>query len=224
MAKGYYEHVVKVRFNEGLLNKSHDWQWFIEETDKDFDEPSGKIETFSDFINIFPRVADVYRCFAAIADAGLGDNLAVSSEWLRALWEACQIRSGQKQMPDAPTGSTFYDLLDVLSLSANMLNAAGARNLLWDYGFFTLGNYQELYDLREFSDTGKVILSWLERIGLSDRDQLVSTVHRNLDGEHVPCDQDAVGRMTKHTCGASAARSLPSRALPSASPSGSPDS
>jgi hypothetical protein len=30
---------------------------------------------------------------------------------------------------------------------------------------------------------------------LSDRDQLVSTVHRNLDGEHVPCDQDAVGRM-----------------------------
>ena len=195
MAKGYYEHEIKIRFNEGLLNKSHDWQWFVEETETDFDDPFMKIETFSDFINEFVDVSSVYKCFSVIADARLGDDLVFSSEWLKVLWEACQIRSGQSEMPDMPTGNTFFDLLDVLSLSTRMLNAAGGRNLLWDYDFFTLGNYQELYDLSGVADIGSVILNWLERIDISDRDQCINTVRRNLECVHVSCNQDAARRM-----------------------------
>ena len=34
--KNYYEHETKVKFSDGLLSLSKDWQWFIDQTEADF--------------------------------------------------------------------------------------------------------------------------------------------------------------------------------------------
>ena len=45
---GYYEHEIEVKFAEGLLNSSREWQWFIDYTEGSI-EPDADMESISDF-------------------------------------------------------------------------------------------------------------------------------------------------------------------------------
>ena len=59
MGTGYYEHKIEVKYTEGLLDASKDWQWFIEYTEENF-EPDESFSAFADFQRCFSKIDLVF--------------------------------------------------------------------------------------------------------------------------------------------------------------------
>lgn len=192
MGIGYYEHEIEVRFTESLLNKSTEWQWFIDETEAKFGDAVDEIASFDDFSKVLRAISSVYSHFCAIADNSLVEDLSFSQVWTHRIWMAGRIRAGSLELPRVPSKNTFFDLLDVVSLSTWMLNHASKRKMIYDLGFFTLANYNELFDLTNAGRTSELILTRLRELNLSGLDEVISTVQNNLEGVSVACNQKQI--------------------------------
>lgn len=192
MGSGYYEHEIEVRYAEGILAKSRDWQWFLDETNKTFGAPKLENECFVGFRMAFQEIAPAYRHLGSIADIGHALSLSFPSEWIRRVWGSCLVRSGALDLPDKPTGDVFFDLLDVVSYSTRLLNSVSDRNLAFDFGLFCLGNYQDLFELHDLADEGDKIANRLSEISKTGLDENIRVVRGNFEGKVVDCDEDAV--------------------------------
>lgn len=90
---GYYEHQIEVRFNEGLLSSSSDWQWFVDCTEDNF-ASSNDVTSFDDFLHAFSSVQSVYAHLARIVDL-IGDfQLSCRSSWLSIFMIAFWLEAG----------------------------------------------------------------------------------------------------------------------------------
>lgn len=68
MGLGYYEHEIEVKFAEGLLNSSREWQWFIDYTEGSI-EPDADMESISDFGKCYHSIQSVFVHLARLVDA-----------------------------------------------------------------------------------------------------------------------------------------------------------
>jgi hypothetical protein len=195
MGAGYYEHEVEVRYTEGILAKSRDWQWFVEETCKTFEAPEWEGGTFDGFRRAFRGVSRVYGHLSSIADIWPDLELSFPREWVRGVWKSCLIRAGAREMPGNPTGDAFFDLLDVVSYSAKLLNSVSDRKLTCDLGLFSLANYQDLFDLGNLTDEGGRIVSRLREVDAGGLALTIAVVKGNFEGSRVACDEEMVGKV-----------------------------
>lgn len=161
MGTDYYEHEVEVHYTEGILSKSRDWQWFLDKTEEAFVAPEWRDGGFDGFQKAFSEISTVYRHFSSIADIWTDLTLSSSCEWICRLWKASLIHAGRLELPDKPTGNAFFDLLDVVSYSTRLLNALSGGKLVYDLGLYSLGNYQDLYELENLEIEGSKIVSRL---------------------------------------------------------------
>ncbi len=195
MGAGYYEHEVEARYTEGMLAKSQDWQWFVNETWKAFQAPEWKGGTFDGFRRAFYGVSRAYGHLSAVADTWTDLRLSFSCEWVRRVWESCLIRAGARKLPDDPTGDVFFDLLDVVSYSTRLLNSVSDRKLTYDLGLFSLGNYQDLFELGDLTDEGERVVSRLREIDTGGLTSTIAVVEGNFDGRRVKCDEELIGKV-----------------------------
>ena len=80
--KNYYEHETKVKFSDGLLRLSKDWQWFIDQTEVDFQGFIANTTTWVEFLNSYHDISDVYAHLVSIHN--IGDiNITINKPWLK---------------------------------------------------------------------------------------------------------------------------------------------
>lgn len=192
MEPGYYKQEVEARFTEGILAKSRDWQWFLEETVKTFEAPSWEDGTFSGFRKAFYRISSVYGHLSSIADIWPDLLLSFPCDWMLRIWESCLIRAGIRELTSKPTNNKFFDLLDVISYSTKLLNSISDRKFTYDLGIFSLGNYQDLFELSDFTDEGDKIVDRLGEIGGVDLGATIAVIKGNFDGERVTCNDKMI--------------------------------
>ena len=78
--KNYYEHETKVKFSDGLLSLSKDWQWFIAQTEADFQGFIANTTTWVEFLNSYHDISDVYAHLVSIHN--IGDiNITINKPW-----------------------------------------------------------------------------------------------------------------------------------------------
>lgn len=63
--KNYIEREIKIKYIEGLLNKSKEWQWYINYLEEKF-EVNFSMNSFSDFKSIFIEVKEVFESLIKI--------------------------------------------------------------------------------------------------------------------------------------------------------------
>lgn len=195
MGTDYYEHEVEVQYTEGILSKSRDWQWFLDKTEEAFVAPEWRDGGFDGFQKAFSEISTVYRHFSSIADIWTDLTLSSSCEWICRLWKASLIHAGRLELPDKPTGNAFFDLLDVVSYSTRLLNALSGGKLVYDLGLYSLGNYQDLYELENLEIEGSKIVSRLGEIDKAGLEATIATVKNNFEGKSVDCNERMIERV-----------------------------
>jgi hypothetical protein len=195
MGAGYYEREIEVRYTEGILAKSRDWQWFVDETCETFGPPEWEDGTFDGFRRAFYGVSRAYGHLSSIADTWSDLRLSFPCEWVRRVWESCLIHAGVREMPDNPTGDAFFDLLDVVSYSTRLLSSVSDRKLTYDLGLFSLSNYQDLFELDNLTNEGERIVSRLREIDADGLAPTIAVVMGNFEGKRVDCDEETIGKV-----------------------------
>jgi hypothetical protein len=195
MGTGYYEHEIEVRYTEGILSKSRDWQWFFDETERTFEAPEWKDNGFDGFSKAFFEISTAYKHLSSIADIWTDLPFSSSCEWICRLWKASLIHAGRIELPDKATGNAFFDLLDLASYSTRLLNALSGGKLVYDLGLYSLGNYQDLYELENLEAEGAKIISRLEEIDEAGLEATIATVKGNFEGKSVDCNERMIERV-----------------------------
>lgn len=89
----YYDHEIEVRFTEGLISSSNDWQWFIERTEETFD-PSLDLECMNDYAACYSSIQSAYVHLARMADQIGNIEPVFKTAWLNHVYECVLVRSG----------------------------------------------------------------------------------------------------------------------------------
>ena len=53
--KNFFDHSIKVKFFDGILEHSNEWQWLVEEIEREF-EGFKEVSNFQEFMNSFLNV------------------------------------------------------------------------------------------------------------------------------------------------------------------------
>lgn len=188
---GYYEHSARVRFAEGLMGQTDDWQWFVELTEECFEGPI-EISSVREFLGVFSSVHDPYVYLASIVDS-VGDIKPVfSASWLTKVYKCVLLRSGLLQPEDFGEHAGFYGLLGVASYATCLLNKLSTTRSLFDIRPVFHSNLHQFFDLAVLHDDWVKLSELVDNVELSGIDDVAMTLQGNFEGVDVPIDDNRV--------------------------------
>ena len=188
---GYYEHESRVKFTEGLLAQSHDWQWFIDLTEEHFGHP-GEIASVEEFQRAFSSLQDPYVYLARIVDS-IGDfKPSFSESWLEEIYGCVLLRSGLKEPEELSFRSGFYGLLGVASYVTCLCNRLSeARYLIYNRALY-YSNLHQLIDFDQLRDEWPRLERLVESVALSGIEDVRETLRGNFEGINAHVDAEFV--------------------------------
>ena len=81
----YFEHETRVKYIEGILSKSHDWDWLIEYIEKNF-TIDFSVNSFDDFLKVYSEIGDIFKYFNSI-NQYLETELIINQKWLQSIYD-----------------------------------------------------------------------------------------------------------------------------------------
>ena len=189
--RGYYEHESRVKFTEGLLAQSHDWQWFIDLTEGRF-EPPGEIASVEEFQRAFSSLRDPYVYLTRIVDS-IGDfKPSFSGSWLEEIYGCVLLGSGLKEPEEFTARSGFYGLLGVASYVTCLCNRLSGFQYLIDNRALYYSNLHQLIDFNMLHDEWPRLERLVESVALSGIEDVRETLKGNFEGINEPVDAEFV--------------------------------
>lgn len=180
--KNYIEHEIEVRFIEGILERSQDWQWFIYYLEENY-EPDLSITTFEDFRTNLNMLSDPFSHLVRIDEISLGTELAFSKLWLKSLYKSAQIRNGKMNPAGILSDDSFFSMLNLTSYAVYLINSASEKDLLFSLELFNTTNLFEKYDFSNLLEKRDILIGALNNIDLEGLDIPKDTLEKNLNGE-----------------------------------------
>ena len=150
LLKHYIEHETKVKYVEGILNKSQEWNWFIDYIKENF-EFDYKITSYEDFRNHFNDIKAVFTCLIKIN--GICDLKITSNDNLSVLNNISKYYLSKIDYEDVKTNDDFYTLLLLTVLLAKIKNQTTdteTKYLIYT-DFFELHNVFKIVDIISFT-------------------------------------------------------------------------
>ena len=194
IGKSHYTHEIEVRFVEGLLSSSNDWQWFIEYTEETF-EPPLKLESMSDYPACYSSVQPAYVHLARIVDQ-VGDvKLKFNTAWLNRVYECVLVRSGLMQPEDCIKENGFFDILCIASFGTYLINCVSKSSYLYNAQLLVYSNLHQLYDFEPLGDDRSRIVSLSKRIDVPGFSNVIDTLSANFNSTLILVDKTYVSNM-----------------------------
>lgn len=196
MAKGsgYFKHDAKVRYTEGLIDKSNDWQWFVDYIEARFEAPK-EISAVGEFDGVFSSVSRPYICLAGIVDA-IGDfKPEISTSWLKKLYDCVLLRCGLLRPEELDEYEGFYGLLGVASYAALLFNKLTGSRRPFDTRVLYCSNLHQLFDFDVLRDDWVRLRDLSERVELSGIECVTETLRTNLEGIDAPVNDERVSAL-----------------------------
>ncbi len=189
--RGYYEHESRVKFTDGLLNQSHDWQWFIELTEERFEHPV-EIASVEEFQRAFSSLHDPYVYLARIVDS-IGDfKPSFTEPWLEEIYSCVLLRSGLKEPEEFTARSGFYGLLGVASYVTCLCNRLSELQYLIDNRALYYSSLHQLIDFDLLHDEWPRLEKMMESVALTGMEDIRETLRGNFEGVNAPVDAEFV--------------------------------
>lgn len=118
--KNYIEREIKIKYIEGLLNKSKEWQWYINYLEEKF-EVNFSMNSFSDFKSIFIEVKEVFESLIKINEI-VESDLIISKDWLDSINQLSLYYIGIKDAAEIVLKDDFENTLYLLIYLAKIAN------------------------------------------------------------------------------------------------------
>lgn len=190
----YYEHEIEVRFAEGLLSSSNDWQWFIEYTEEAF-EPLLNLESMSDYPACYSSVQSAYVHLARMVDQ-VGDvKPEFNTAWLNRVYECVLVRSGLMKPEDCIKGDGFFDILCIASFGTYLISCVSESGYLYNAQLLVYSNLHQLHDFEPLGDDRSRIVTLSKRIDVPGFSNVIDTLSANFDSALIPVDKTYVSNM-----------------------------
>lgn len=196
MAKdsGYFEHDAKVRYTEGLIDKSGDWQWFIDYIEARFEAPK-EISAVGEFDGMFSSVSRSYIYLAGIVGA-IGDfKPEISTSWLKKLYDCVLLRCGLLRPEELSEHEGFYGLLGVASYATFLFNKLTGSRRPFDARVLYYSSLYQLFDFDVLRDDWARLRDLSERVELPGIECVAETLRANLEGIDAPVSDERVSAL-----------------------------
>ncbi|ANE22539.1 hypothetical protein AAY81_04715 [Denitrobacterium detoxificans] len=191
MGTGYYEHEVEVRFTEGMLQSSRDWQWFVDYTEKNF-EPPIELESFNDFNRAYLSIRPAFVHFARIVDS-IGDfRPSFETPWLNSVYDCVLIRSGAKSPEEAIGRNGFFDALCIASVGTYLINCVSETRYPFNPQLLYHSNLHQLFDFSPLGNDKQHVIKLAYSIDLPEFENAAKTLESNLEGESISINEQYV--------------------------------
>ena len=191
---GHYDHDVRVRFAEGLINRANDWQWLIDCTEECFEGPE-EISSVREFLGSFSSVHDPYIFLASIVDTIDDVKLSFSTSWLEKLYKSVLLCRGLIQPEGYAEHVGFYGLLGVASYATCLFNKFAGTNHLFDSRPLFHSNLHQLFDFTALHDDWERLEKLAEKVDLPGIENVVETLRGNFEGINRSVDGDRVKKL-----------------------------
>ena len=186
MGLGYYEHEIEVKFAEGLLNSSREWQWFIDYTEGSI-EPDADMESISDFGKCYHSIQSVFVHLARLVDTVGPLKVNITQNWLQRVYECVLVRSEHMDAEEAIKGSSFYDVLAVMSYATRLINRVSETRYLYNSQLLFMSNLFELFDFGPLESERDGFVNLAKSIDIPGFENAIDTLSANftLTAKHV---------------------------------------
>ena len=187
--KNYFEHEVKVKFFDGILEHSCEWQWFIDYIEKEF-KGFKDITNFQDFLNSYSEIKDVYAYLIKLNSSIGGLKIEFTTTWLKQIYLCTQIYSGSCQINDIwqEFDNNFIKLFATIVHITKIQNIKESSQYIFSALIFMQNNIFELYNLSALKDDEQFILQCLSEINIKDIQDLISRFRNNIKEVMVPAN------------------------------------
>lgn len=173
--KNYLEHSDLVKYAEGILRGSQDWQWFIDliEQEIEFDE-----NTYSSFESVIHSIhGDIFARLVRINKI-CNKKLKINNEIVKIYYIASEIYNGNEISYEKIASTNFGSILLLGVLLAKTLN----NSSVYDYSLLFYSNMFKYHDLSKLDIFQLEINNLLDAIGYSDFDKYKKTLQDNVNG------------------------------------------
>ena len=186
--KNYIEREIKIKYIEGLLNKSKEWQWYINYLEEKF-EVNFSMNSFSDFKSIFIEVKEVFESLIKINEI-VESDLIISKDWLDSINQLSLYYIGIKDAAEIVLKDDFENTLYLLIYLAKIANesiSADFKFLIYP-DIIEQNNIYKIVDVLPFKKEAKNILSLFNIINY-DTSKEKETFINNIEKRNVDCSK-----------------------------------
>ncbi len=187
MRKNYLEHKTRVKFGDGLLAHSQEWQWLIDEIEARFEVKD--VNSWKQFLNECRSINDVFGYFVKILEV-CDKNWAFSQKEFEDIWEIAKFYIGSIDISEcieniAHNQCKLFLFCIWITKLENGDNEFG--NLL-DIRLLNQRNYFELIRCDSLLEYEQELLNYANSIPITGLNEPLEYLCDNLNQVEYPCD------------------------------------
>ena len=183
----YLDHKTKVKYVDGLLARTQEWQWLIDEIEKQFEIK--EITSWEQYIAESASIRTIFGYFVKILNV-CDKEWIYTKEEFKEIWEIAKYYIGSNNINDCIDRIKHNQCrLFLLCIWITKLeNADNKSDYLYDIRLLNQRNYFELIKCDSLLDAEREIIYYAESIHISGLDIHIKTLCDNLNQVEYPCD------------------------------------
>lgn len=189
MSTNYLEHQIKVKYVDGLLNQSREWQWFIDYIEENYELHN--INTWDEFTKNKHKITDIYSHFIKIADLQL-NNISFNNRLVEEIFMIAQFFQGKITDKDIilQLQNNLTKVFFVITWITKLINQDNKTDYILDDRCLNQHNIFKLCNLSLVTLNEQEILSYFNTISVEGLTQLISTLKDNIHQIEHPANLD----------------------------------
>lgn len=197
--KKYIEHDLKVKYYDGIFDRSKKWQWFINSIEQNFYFDEKDIKNWNEYTSKYKDVRELYECLIKIHELG-NIKLKFTKEWLKKLNFISLLYNKKKSIEEIwnKLDNNFFKLLALNIFITTLLNNVNGQKYYYSTYIFTHNNIFDLFDITEVILVESEILKYLKDIKIEDNSKLKRTFLNNTHQNTIPYSKSLFNKNTKH--------------------------
>lgn len=178
--KNYLDHEIHVKFVDGILEQSQNWQWFIEYIEDNYNllDISSYIE-YQNRSNSLIRILSNFINILEICDS----NFQFRTILLQEIYEISKYYVGATERENCAkkVSSEFSKILFLSVWLTKLQNSGNNSKYIIDNRFMNQRNFHQALNMQEFDYDKDEIILYLEKIKLTEFERIKRNIEDNLN-------------------------------------------
>lgn len=178
--KNYLEHEIYVKFVDGILEQSQNWQWFIEYIEDNYN--LSDVGSYIEYQNRSNSLIRILRNFTNILEV-CDFNFQFRTILLQEIYEISKYYVGatERENCEKNVSSEFSKVLLLSVWLTKLQNSGNKSKYIIDNRFMNQRNFHQALNMQEFDYDKEEIILYLEKIKLKDFGRIKRNIEDNLN-------------------------------------------
>lgn len=178
--KNYLEHEIHVKFVDGILEHSQNWQWFIDYIEENYN--LSDIKSFPDFNDRSNPLIQIMSYFLNILEI-CNQDFQFKTLLLREIYLISKYYIGaiERERCSEEINTEFSMILFLLVWLTKLQNSGNDSKYIVDNRFLNQRNFHQAINMQVFDYDKEAIISYLEKINLIGFDKAKQNIEDNLN-------------------------------------------